>query len=121
MTPDALSAQSGADRASHVCLAQIMHDDAVTYTFSHVAPDDDRIKVYVPQSERDDFDDFMRAEGYEPSEIFEFAFGVDDVILAFVALGGFGGLAAVLGKYFSATNTSGSWSRPATLRSRFPA
>lgn len=75
--------------------------DSVTFTLAPVEADEERVKVYLPPELRDDFVDFMHSEGYETSELAEFAFGVDDVIIAFALVGGLKGLASVMEKYFA--------------------
>ena len=73
----------------------------LTFRFSHVGPEEDRIKVYLPADLRDDFKEFLHEEGCETSDMAEFAFGVDDAILAIALVGGFRGFATLMEKYFS--------------------
>lgn len=71
------------------------------FTFAPVEPDGDQIKVYLPSDLRDDFVEFLEANGVQTTDRIELAFGIDDAIIGIlVAGGGFAGISAILTAYF---------------------
>lgn len=69
-----------------------------------MAPDDDSINIYVTPEDGEALKADLEANGYETSWALEHAFGVNDLIIAVMAvgtaIGGLNGLAAVLNAFF---------------------